>query len=453
LGLLVILSITIITYRAITTDEQVLHDITQGSLAPSNLNQLLGNLDNAEAGEGGYVITGNASYLQLYSGAVEAVNSTEQRVSASVSFDANLTSEYLLLLPVVSERLSELKQAVDARQSIGFSAAQEVVSTGDGEQRSVEIRSIIGKMQDRISSLQTQQVALANQSNQEQLGITFLDSIFALAVITAAGYMVGENLIVEERTRKEAQLLQDILTHDIRNYNQIQLTNAELLAEKVKGDRELDAPVSALVKAVNSSTSFVERAQRLGWIMSDSRPRLQPVDLLESIDRAWLHAKSAYPKKAVERTDKVPGKISAEHRARVWADDLLDEVFVNIFTNAIKFARGKEVLIDISIESWPPESEGKSGETWVSRTRKYLRKAGGRPQWRVSIADHGPGIPEGQRKFLFQRYASSQGTGLGMSIVDALVKRYGGEIRAKDNIDVADPNKTGTIFVISLRKA
>ena len=75
--------------------------------------------------------------------------------------------------------------------------------------------------------------------------------------------MVGENLIIEERTRKEAQLLQDILTHDIRNYNQIQLTNAELLAEKVKGNRDLGAPVSALVKAVNGSTSFVERARGL----------------------------------------------------------------------------------------------------------------------------------------------------------------------------------------------
>jgi signal transduction histidine kinase len=453
LGLLVILSITIITYRAITTDQQVLHDIAQGGLAPSNLNQLLGNLDDAEAGEGGFVITGNTSYLQLYSGAVEAVNSTEQRVSASVSFDANLTSEYQLLLPVVSQRLSELKQAVDARQSIGFSAAQEAVSTSAGEQHSAEIRSIIGKMQDRISSLQTQQVALANQSNQVQLGITFLDSVFALAVITAAGYMVGKNLMVEERTRKEAQLLQDILTHDIRNYNQIQLTNAELLAEKVKGDRDLAAPVSALVRAVENSTRFVERAQRLGWIMSDARPRLQPVDLLESIDRAWLHAKSAYPKKTVERTDKIPEKFSAERRAKVWADDLLEDVFVNVFTNAIKFAQGKEVPIDISIESWPPESEGKARETWASRTKKYLRMAGSRSQWRVSIGDYGPGIPEGQRKFLFQRYASSQGTGLGMSIVDALVKRYGGEILAKDNTDVADPKRTGTIFVISLRKA
>jgi hypothetical protein len=40
-----------------------------------------------------------------------------------------------------------------------------------------------------------------------------------------------------------------------------------------------------------------------------------------------------------------------------------------------------------------------------------------------------------------------------MSIVDALVKRYGGEVWARDNTDVSDPKRTWTIFVISLRKA
>jgi signal transduction histidine kinase len=55
---------------------------------------------------------------------------------------------------------------------------------------------------------------------------------------------------------------------------------------------------------------------------------------------------------------------------------------------------------------------------------------------RVSVRDHGPGIPEEFRSQIFQKFAQLDssnsrqrgGTGLGLSITKAIVERHGGEI-------------------------
>ena len=52
---------------------------------------------------------------------------------------------------------------------------------------------------------------------------------------------------------------------------------------------------------------------------------------------------------------------------------------------------------------------------------------------RYMVRDNGPGIPEGEMEDIFLPFhkgAGSTGTGIGLSIVDKVVRRYGGEVRA-----------------------
>jgi signal transduction histidine kinase len=56
----------------------------------------------------------------------------------------------------------------------------------------------------------------------------------------------------------------------------------------------------------------------------------------------------------------------------------------------------------------------------------------------VSVADRGPGIPAADRQKIFERFwrgrtASSQGAGLGLSIVREIVRAHSGEVRVDDN--------------------
>ena len=66
----------------------------------------------------------------------------------------------------------------------------------------------------------------------------------------------------------------------------------------------------------------------------------------------------------------------------------------------------------------------------------------------VSVADHGPGIPEKDRPHVFERFwrgkgAETPGAGLGLAIVDEIMKSHQGAVRIADNLG------GGAVFTLS----
>jgi signal transduction histidine kinase len=77
-------------------------------------------------------------------------------------------------------------------------------------------------------------------------------------------------------------------------------------------------------------------------------------------------------------------------------------------------------------------------------------------QWaRVIVADQGPGIPPEYRKILFRRFVppspgadkAQYGTGLGLSVVKAIVEAHGGQV------GVDDRRSGGSVFWFTLPMA
>jgi PAS domain S-box-containing protein len=106
--------------------------------------------------------------------------------------------------------------------------------------------------------------------------------------------------------------------------------------------------------------------------------------------------------------------------------DRLVQVVTNLLSNAIKFS--------------PPD-----GEVVVSIERRDHRV-------RISVRDHGPGIPSEFRPHIFEKFAQADatdagrkgGTGLGLSIVKQIVTRLGG------TVDFEDAPGGGTAFHVDL---
>ncbi|HRE03457.1 MAG TPA: ATP-binding protein, partial [Ilumatobacteraceae bacterium] len=81
----------------------------------------------------------------------------------------------------------------------------------------------------------------------------------------------------------------------------------------------------------------------------------------------------------------------------------------------------------------------------------------GEPIGHVSIAveDHGAGVPEEERSLVFERFArgavagrrsTSDGSGLGLALVDEHVRMHGGTVVVTDRLD----GDSGARFVIEL---
>jgi signal transduction histidine kinase len=109
----------------------------------------------------------------------------------------------------------------------------------------------------------------------------------------------------------------------------------------------------------------------------------------------------------------------------VLGDDMLESVFRNVLTNAI-------VHNDTEL---PKVALSATTDNGVVRVR---------------VADNGPGVPDEQKQTIFEegeKSLDSEGTGLGLYLVDTLVDRYGGAVWVEDN------EPAGSVFIVELPRA
>jgi signal transduction histidine kinase len=275
------------------------------------------------------------------------------------------------------------------------------------------------------------------------IGVFFLVSPLFLNrfVFKAVNYERDLRIKAQKSTR-EAQLLQDILTHDVRNYNQVSKLSAELLAEDFKDNPDAKSLIEKLLESIDGSTLLVERAKMLGKVISDYRLDRRAINALSSIKRSMELILGAQDGKKGNVAIKLPSmplaplaRLDAEKEpVNVLADDLLDEVFANLFSNSIKYSASDEVFIGIELK-----------HEYDKQLKRFC--------WKISISDTGKGIPDTLKRSLFSRYLEgAKGSGLGMSIVHALVVgRYGGRIQVKNRVQ-GDHSK-GTLIELFLPAA
>jgi signal transduction histidine kinase len=117
---------------------------------------------------------------------------------------------------------------------------------------------------------------------------------------------------------------------------------------------------------------------------------------------------------------------------------LISQALANLVENAIKYGK--------PVPSAQPLSAGVSG----ADSREILieaRREG--DQVLLSVTDHGPGIPESDRKHAVERFVrleasrTQPGSGLGLSLASAVATLHGGELRLGD----AHPGLTATLAI------
>lgn len=228
------------------------------------------------------------------------------------------------------------------------------------------------------------------------------------------------------KAKNEAEFYNDLMSHDINNFNQGTMGYLDLLLMSPNLDDKQREYLEKAISQVRGSAQLIDNVKKLNKAKS-SQIRLRRVDLGEFFRDTIESIQTSFAEKDL----KVNCNIS-EGNHFVMADELLYDLFSNILTNAIKYNDSDKIRIDIGIEEY---------------------EENGREYWKVSIADNGVGIPDESKDRIFNRFEREgcvKGSGLGLSIVKVIVDRYRGRVWVENK--VKDDYSKGSVFNVLLPK-
>lgn len=191
------------------------------------------------------------------------------------------------------------------------------------------------------------------------------------------------------------------IAHEVRN----PLVSIGAAAQVVQEELATDTPVRSEIEAI------IREVRRLDNIVTDflkfARPRRvepRPTELSPILQQCVELAQ----KKAAKGTE--IRLVLHEHLRAMCDGDALRQVLINLLHNAIE-----------ANPEGPIECEAKRGEHMVI----------------LSVADRGPGVPEEDRRRLFDPFFSTKtrGTGLGLAITKQIVEEHRGKIRLLNRRD------------------
>jgi diguanylate cyclase (GGDEF)-like protein len=165
IGLLVLFMV-LITNAAITYRNGVLL-VQQSRNAAQTLEssrlvvELQGRLVDAETSQRGFLITGDADYLEVYSDALTTLTPTFIELYESRADEPSWVQRLDALQSLVFLKFRELQMSIELRRHSGFAAAQKLTMTNEGKRTMDRIRKLIGEFRSdeaRAFSMQERRV-------------------------------------------------------------------------------------------------------------------------------------------------------------------------------------------------------------------------------------------------------------------------------------------------------
>jgi signal transduction histidine kinase len=229
-----------------------------------------------------------------------------------------------------------------------------------------------------------------------------------------------QNLLL---ARERAEFFTDLLSHDINNYIQGVIGFLDLIAQEDLDEDQRKNTTRAMEQA-NRVSQLIERVRTIS--KAQNAGELKAMDLGAVVDEAVIDVTQKYSDRPCDVTFE-----GLEGPTMVMADELLGDLVINLLDNAIKYSRHPEAPVEVSLDRHP------------TMGGRYVL---------LSVADRGPGIPDEDKTSIFFRFVrkveDAEGSGLGLSLVNALTDRYRGRVWVEDRVK-GRPGE-GARFVVEL---
>jgi signal transduction histidine kinase/CheY-like chemotaxis protein len=402
-----------------------------------SMNQLFSVLQDAEASQRGYLLTGNGAYREAFTNLARTFPEAFERLAASARHDPAGQTDLIELRRLVDLELADLSQAI-ARRAEKDPAGSEVAASAEQTRTTMDrIREIIKRRHDnRLDFLSAageatrHEMKLVHQMTWMAGLLGIGAGLFALYFYRIDYYqerarreLLEEKLHAEQAVREKSAFLAN-MSHEIRSPMNAILGFSELLEPE-----GLTPKQSQYVRAIrDSGAALLHLINDILDLSKLEAGKLElhpdPTDMRDSCE----FLRTVFGQQAVMKSLQLQFELSPNLPRALLLDRLrLRQVLVNLLSNAIKFTDRGCVKTRVS---WESQGDSRSGTLLID------------------VEDTGIGIPAEELEEVFKpfvqadslRTAEKEGTGIGLTIVKRLTELMGGSLAVKSAVG------QGTVF-------
>jgi PAS domain S-box-containing protein len=215
-ALICLAAIGVVSYLSVSRSDENAAWVEHTHEVLDSLELLLAAATDSETAERGYVITGDDSYLEPYRLAAKTVDAQAKHLRKLTADNPVQQQRLDSVIPLVTERLANLRTVVELRKDEGFAPAQAEILTGKGKQFHDQIRRLIGQMEDTERSLLTERERQANRSSTLARLVIVGGGLLAFGIVGVALFVIRRDFAGRMRAERALREAKDQLELRVR---------------------------------------------------------------------------------------------------------------------------------------------------------------------------------------------------------------------------------------------
>ena len=162
-------------------------------------NELLSTVKDAETGQRGYVVTGEASYLAPYSESLPRIDQRMDELDQLTADSPRQRARALSMRGHVRSKLAELAETIELRRTKGFEAARDVVATNRGKADMDSIRATVAEIQAEEGQTRQRKIDEMAAAYQAAVASTAIAAILGIVLSAVITYLISSSQAVRRR--------------------------------------------------------------------------------------------------------------------------------------------------------------------------------------------------------------------------------------------------------------
>jgi PAS domain S-box-containing protein len=221
LALVILVAVGLVSYRTASEWVQAAAARDREHRVIENLQLLLTELDDAETGQRGYLITGEPRYLQPYDKALGTVSRTVQALDGLTALHPQQHERLRSLQPLIDAKLAELQETIRLRREQGIAPAQAAVLNDKGRQIMDDIRRLVAQMDTRAEGLLAEtDREVQTSARRNRLVLVIGDSV-SIGLLLLVFYLLSQEVSTRKRAEgrfRESEQKLSLLIQGVKDY-------------------------------------------------------------------------------------------------------------------------------------------------------------------------------------------------------------------------------------------